>query len=536
MVRRQAEGEAALPVAIDGAFVGESPIVRRYAVNLLVDHRSSSGAPVHVVDHPTSGNLVGKGEHLSQLGILVTDFNLIKPGALHQANGGYLLIDARRLLSQPVSYEQLKRVLRSGEIRVESVAEALDLGHTVSLEPEPIRFRGKVILIGEPWLYHRLSALDPEFDELFKVAAEFESSMDRTQEACVLYAGLLARVLDAEQLRPMDAPAMARMIDEASRLAGRADKLSTHVRTAFDVLREADHCAGQGGRDTIAIEDVDRALSQRRDRSGRLREQVLEVIEDGIVRIDVEDSRVGQINALTVVDLVQARFGFPARVTARARLGRGEVVAIDREVQLGGAIHNKGVLILSSFLGSRYLPDEPLSLRASLVFEQMYGVVDGDSASLAELLVLLSAIGELPLRQGVAVTGSIDQLGQVQAVGGLDEKIEGFFDVCAARGLSGDQGVVLPEANVRNLMLDQRVVDAVVEGRFHVWAVGQVDEELELCTGLSAGARDVSGRYPEPSANGKVEARLRALGAAARRAARPLEKDEPADPHVVLSD
>ena len=536
LLHQKGEGEPSLPLAVDGVLLGESSISRRYSVNLLVDHRNSTGAPVRVVDQPTSGNLVGKVEHLSQLGVLVSDFNLIKPGALHYANGGYVLIDARRLLTQPVSWEQLKGVLRSGEIRVESVAQALDLAQTVSQEPEPVPFRGKVVLIGERWLYHRLSALDPEFDELFKVAAEFEGTMDRTEDACRQYAGLMARVLKKEGLRAMDARAMARMVDAAARAAGHAGKLSMHVRTAFDIMREADHCAGEAERELITRDDVEQAIAQRRRRSGRIREQVQEIIEDGTVRIEVAGEAVGQINGLSVVELPQARFGFPTRITARARLGRGEVVAIDREVQMGGPIHNKGVMILASFLGGRYLPERPLSLKASLVFEQMYGFIDGDSASLAELLALLSAVGELPLHQGVAVTGAIDQHGRVQAVGGLNEKIEGFYDICETRGLDGTQGVALPASNVKNLMLDTRVVEAVASGRFHVWAVETVDQALALCTGQDAGERDAAGHYPEDSANGAIEAKLKALGDAARRALKPgVEEDDDAG-HVILTD
>ncbi|MGD8863596.1 MAG: ATP-binding protein, partial [Myxococcales bacterium] len=536
----QAQGEGGLPIAIDGGNFREGPVFRRYRVNLMVDHRATQGAPVEVVDHPTSGNLVGKVEHMSQLGILVTDFNLIKPGALHQANGGYLLIDARRLLSQPVSYEQLKRVLRSGEIRIESVAEALDLAQTVSLEPEPIPWRGKVVLVGERWIYHRLSALDPEFDELFKVAAEFETTMDRTEESCRQYAGLLARVMHNDGLRPMDAAGVARILDHTARMAGHAGKLSMHVRTIFDLVREADHWAAEAGRDVITAVDVQRTIDLQRRRTGRVQEQVEEMIDEDLVHVRTDGSVAGQINALTVVELGSTRFGFPTRVTASARLGSGGVVAIDREVQMGGPVHNKGVLILASVLGSRYLPDKPSALRATLVFEQMYGYVDGDSASLAELLALLSAVGEIPLRQGISVTGSIDQLGRVQAVGGLNEKIEGFFHVCEQRGLDGSQGVVIPTANVRHLMLDAPVVTAVAEGRFHVWAVEELDQALEIVTGLKAGERGYDGRFPEDSANGKVEARLEALAKAARRAARKLgegeEGDDAEDRHVVLAD
>ncbi|MDH5676073.1 MAG: AAA family ATPase [Myxococcales bacterium] len=527
-VQAEAEGEnpMALAMAMDGGGVREGPILRRYRINLLVDRGLDSGAPVVCVDHPTTAQLVGKVEHISQLGVLITDFNLIKPGALHEANGGYLLIDARRLLMQPVAYEQLKRTLRAGEIRVESVAEALDLAQTVSQEPEPIAFAGKVVLVGERDLYYRLSALDPEFDELFKIAAEFESTMERTPEACKRFAALLARVLEQEQMLPMEANAVATVIDEASRLAGDARKISMHVRTLFDVVREADHWARAASRERIGRRDVERALGERRRRHGRLYELTLEAIDRGAIHIDTAGAAVGQINALSVVDAGQARFGFPSRLSARARLGKGEVIAIDREVQMGGKIHNKGVMILSSFLGSRYMQRVPSSLHATLVFEQMYGFVEGDSASLAELLVLLSAIGELPLRQGIAITGSVDQHGRVQAIGGINEKIEGFFDVCRARGLDGTQGVVMPSDNISHLMLREDVVAAVGAGRFHVYGVRDVDAAAEVLFGLEAGARDLEGRYPEGSINGRVEARLEAMRADAIAAARAASEED----------
>ncbi|MDD9968083.1 MAG: AAA family ATPase, partial [Myxococcales bacterium] len=521
LLQAHAQQESAPPATIDNSLFRESPILRRYRINVMVDHRNTEGAPIEVVDHPSSGNLVGKVEHLSQLGVLVTDFNLIKPGAFHRARGGYLVIDARRLLTQPVSYEQLKRVLRSGEIRIESVAEALDLTHTVTLTPEPVPFTGKVILIGEPWLYHRLSMLDPEFEELFKVAAEFEGTMKRSPETSRAYAGLLARVAHNEGLRPLQAGAVARVIDHAARMSGDAKKLSMHVREVFDLLAEADHLASLAERDTVTKVDVEEAIAFRRRRGGRIRENVQELLTNKTIGVETVGKQVGQINALAVVPVPQAPFGHPTRVTARVRLGRGEIVAIDREVAMGGPIHNKGVLILEGLLGSRYLPDRPSSLRATLVFEQSYGVIEGDSASLAELLALLSAIGELPVRQGCAVTGSIDQLGNVQAVGGVNEKIEGFFDLCNARGLDGDQGVIIPAINAGNLMLDQRVIDAVRKGRFHVWGINTLDEALAVVTGMAAGKRASNGRYPDRSANGRIEARLAALQRSARQASKP---------------
>jgi predicted ATP-dependent protease len=531
LLEAQAQPDGGVAVAIDGALLRDGPFLRRYRVNVLVDHRQQVGAPVMTLDQPTSGNLVGKVEYISQLGILVTDFNLIESGALHRANGGYLIIDARRLLMQPVAWEQLKRILRANEIRIESVAQALDLTVTVSLEPEPVPFSGKVVLIGDTWLYHRLSAFDPELDELFKVAADFESDIERTPEACRGYAALLARVVRQEQLKPAQAGAVARIIDYAARLAEDAGRLSMHMRAVFDVLREASHWAARAQRESIAREDVDCAIERSERRHGRLSERMQAVILEGTLRIETAGRTVGQINGISLMQLTRGSFGVPSRITARVRLGKGEVIDIEREVQMAGPLHSKGVLILGAFLGSRYLFDKPLSLRATLVFEQMYGYVEGDSASLAELLVLLSAIGELPIKQGIAVTGSVDQHGRVQAVGGINEKIEGFFAVCQARTLDGTQGVIIPRANVRHLMLCDPLVRAVEQGQFHVWAVSDVDEALATATELDAGARDDQGRYPVGSANHAIEQRLEAFTRAGLAASKQPETDKPKPAH-----
>ena len=487
-------------------------VLRRYRVNLLVDHGPSHGAPMVVLDHPTSANLVGKVEHLSQFGVLISDFNMIKAGALHRANGGFLIVDARRLLMQPVAYDQLKRCLRTREIRIESVAEALDLAAGTTQEPEPVPFAGKVILIGEPWLYHELCARDPEFPELFKVAADFEPDVPRSAEATRAYAQLLAAVSQREQLRPFQASAIACLLEEASRTAEDATRYSMHVRRSFDLLREADHWAGRAAREQVTAQDVDQAIRSRALRHAGLRERVQRSIAEGTIRVETRGERVGQINGLSVVDLGESRFGFPTRITAQARLGTGEVLDVQREVKLSGPVHSKGVLILTSFVGARYQRDRPLSLRASLVFEQTYGLVEGDSASLAELLALLSAIGELPIRQSVAVTGSVDQHGHVQPVGGVNDKIEGMFELCKAHGLDGSHGVIIPSSNARHLMLRNEVLAAVEQGRFHIWTVDQVDDAMPLLFGLPAGVREGSA-YTQGSANQRVDARLAALHA-----------------------
>jgi lon-related putative ATP-dependent protease len=485
--------------------------VRRYQVNVIVDHSGATGAPVIYEDHPTAQNLVGRIEHMAQMGALITDFNLIKAGALHRANGGYLILEARKVLLQPFAWEELKRALSSEEIRVEVLGQTLSLISTVSLEPEPIPLDVKVVLLGERLLYYTLSQLDPDFAELFKVAADFEDQMDRTSENHLLYARMIATMVRQEGLRPFDRQAVARVIEQSARIAGDAERLSTHVQSIADLLREADYWAGEAQRGVVSAADVQRAIDAQIYRSDRVRERLQEEIQRGTILIDSQGAKVGQVNGLSVITLGQFAFGRPSRITARVRLGRGEVVDIEREVALGGPIHSKGVLILSSYLGARYAMDRPLSLSASLVFEQSYSGVEGDSASSAELYALLSALADLPIKQGLAVTGSVNQYGQVQAIGGVNEKIEGFFDVCRAQGLTGEQGVLIPASNVKHLMLRPDVVAAVAAGQFRVYAVETIDQGIEVLTGVPAGERDAQGEFPAGSVNQRVEARLIAL-------------------------
>jgi lon-related putative ATP-dependent protease len=484
---------------------------RRYQVNVVVDYSGATGAPVIYEDHPTVQNLVGRIEHMAQMGALVTEFNLIKAGALHRANGGYLILDARKVLLQPFAWEELKRALRSREIRTEVLGQTLSLVSTVSLEPEPIPLDVKVILLGERLLYYTLYQADPDFGELFKVAADFEDQMDRTADNHLLYARMIGTIARQEALRPLDRAAVARVIEQSARIAGDAEKLSTHVHSIADVLREADYWAGEAQRRVITATDVQDAIDAQIRRLDRVRERIQEEIQRGTILIATQGVAVGQVNGLSVLSLGQFAFGRPSRITARIRLGRGEVVDIEREVALGGPIHSKGVLILAAYLGARYATERPLSLSASLVFEQSYSGVEGDSASSAELYALLSALADLPVRQGLAVTGSVDQRGQVQAIGGVNEKIEGFFDICRAQGLTGEQGVLIPVSNVKHLMLRQDVVAAVATGQFHVYAVETIDQGIELLTGIAAGERDHIGEFPAGSVNQRVEARLVAL-------------------------
>ena len=485
-----------------------SAFFRRYQVNLLVDHSTSKGAPVIYEDNPTYQNLVGQVEYVAQMGALSTDFGLIRAGALHLANGGYLMLDALRVLTHPYAWEGLKRALRSGKIRVESLGQALSLLSTISLEPEPIALNVKVVLLGERLLYYLLSQYDNEFNELFKVAADFEEQADRNPENNLLYARLIASLARQEKLLPFDRGAVARVIEHSARITGDAEKLSIHSRTLCDLLREADHWARQAGHSAVAAADVERAIEAQIHRADRLRERLQEQVLRGTILIDTAGAETGQVNGLSVLQPGQLAFGHPSRITARVRLGRGEVVDIEREVELGGPIHSKGVLILSGFLGARYAADRPLSLSASLVFEQSYGGVEGDSASSAELYALLSALAGVPIKQSLAVTGSVNQRGEVQAIGGVNEKIEGFFDLCKARGLTGEQGVLIPASNVQHLMLRRDVVEAVEAGKFHVYPVESIDQGIEMLTGVEAGERNNEGNFPEGTINHRVEARL----------------------------
>jgi lon-related putative ATP-dependent protease len=532
------EGANAVKALLGGR--GEKRPTRRYQVNVLVTRASETGAPVVYEDHPTHANLVGRVEYVAELGNLVTDFTLIQAGALHRANGGYLIVDARRLLLQPLAWDELKRALRSKVIRIESAGQALSLVTTASLEPEPIPLDLKVVLLGERYLYYMLSQLDPEFPELFKVAADFEEEIERTAEGEQLYARLLGTFARREGLRPLDRDAVVRAIEHASRRAADSERLQVHAETVADLLREADHLAGEAGAAVVGAYHVQAALDAQVRRASRVRERIQEEIRRGTFLLDTRGEVVGQVNGLSVLQLGGYAFGRPSRITARVRLGSGSVVDIEKEVALGGPIHSKGVLILSGFLGQRFASERPLSLAASLVFEQSYSGVEGDSASCAELVALLSALGDVPVRQGRAITGSVNQHGQVQPIGGANEKIEGFFDVCRASGLTGDQGVLIPASNVKHLMLRADVVEAAEKGLFHVWPIATVDGAVELLTGVPAGERDADGRYPEGSVNRRVDDRLAGFAEKARsfgkgasataNEAKPAEKPKPPEP------
>lgn len=480
----------------------------RYEVNLLVTDGQKHGAPIISEDSPSYSNLVGRVEHIAQMGALVTDFTLIKPGALHRANGGYLLLDIRKVLMQPFAWEGLKRALQSREICIESLGQMLSIVSTVSLEPEPIPLDIKIVLFGDRLFYYLLEQYDPDFGELFKVVADFEERIERNPDSHMLYARLISTLCRKEKLHPLDRGAVARVIEYSARLAGDSERLSTHMRSVADLLRESDYWAREVGHAVVGASDVQQAIDTQIHRQDRLRSRLQEEILRGTLMIDTHGAQLGQINALAVLALGDFSFALPTRITATTRLGEGELMNIEREVKLSGAIHSKGVLILSAFLASRYGQRQPLTFSASLVFEQSYGVIDGDSASMAELCVLLSRLANVPIKQTLAITGSVNQLGQAQAIGAVNEKIEGFFDICAARGLTGEQGVLIPAANVKHLMLRWDVVAAAQAGQFHIHAMESVDQAIELLTGTPAGEADSKGNYPMGSINQRVVARL----------------------------
>ncbi|WP_417669594.1 Lon protease family protein [Roseibium sp.] len=484
----------------------------RYRVNLFVTQADmDEGAPVIEEFHPTIGNLTGRIEHIASQGVLATNFHLIKPGALHRANGGYLLIDARDILSEAFSWSALKRALRSRTIRIEDLNQLIGLSSTTSLEPAPIPLDVKIVLFGDRFTYYLLSLYDPELKEHFKVLADFEDAMERTAESEALMARAIGSIVSREDLLPLDRDGTGLVIEHAARLVENSGKLSLSSDDIRDILAEANHYAVAAGRKVTTRKDVQQALDQRIERASRVRDLLQEQILQNVALVDTAGHQVGQINGLSVLEVAGTAFGRPTRITCRVRTGAGKVVDIEREVELGGPIHSKGVLILSGFLAGRFALDAPMSLHASLVFEQSYAGVEGDSASSAELYALLSALADLPIRQDIAVTGSVNQHGAVQAIGGVNEKIEGYFDICKARGLTGTQAVLIPASNVQHLMLRPDVIEACDQGKFAVYPVATIDEGLEFMTGLPAGERGADGTYPEGTVYRRVEERLEAF-------------------------
>jgi len=493
---------------------------RRYRVNVLVDNSALKGAPIVNESNPTFQNLVGRVEHMAQFGALVTDFNMIKPGALHAANGGFLVVEARDILTKPYAWDALKRTLKTGQVNIEDIAQQMGWATTSTLDPEPIPFSAKIVIIGEPYLYYLLYQHDPDFQELFKVKADFDMMLDRTEENESLYCKFVGHICQTEELPHFTPAAVARVVEEASRLVEDQRKLSVRFVDLADLVREAAywamHSNGHAEGTVVEVGHVDRAIHEHIRRANRIEERIREVIADGTIMVDTDGGVVGQINALSVSSTGDYAWGQPSRVTATHRLGDGELVNIEREVDMSGPIHSKGVLILAGYLGARYASDQPLSVNARLVFEQSYGGVDGDSASSTELYALLSSLSGLPIQQRFAVTGSVNQRGQVQPIGGANQKIEGFFAVCKAKGLRGDEGVLIPRANIPNLMLRTEVRDAIAAGTFHIYPISTIDEGIALLTGTPAGEADEQGIYPEGTVNRRVADRLADLTAKAR--------------------
>lgn len=491
----------------------ESPMplqqwLSRYAVNVLVDNSHLQGAPVVMESHPTYQNLVGRIEHRLVMGVTQTHFTMIRPGALHRANGGYLLLPARDILVNPYAWQGLERALRDGEIRILELGSQMGMLTTVSLEPEPIPLRVKVVLFGTSQLHEMLRELDVDFGKLFKVRAQFASTMERTPENIADYSLFIKSVVLEHNLPPFDRTAVARIIEHSARMAGDQHKLTTRFGQISNLVREAAYWAGKAGHAPVTAADVERAIEAREYRDNLPQELTLEQFSHDTLLIQVSGRAIGQVNALSVLQFGDYAFGRPSRVTAAVHPGNAGIVDIERQANLGGPIHTKGVLIISGLLGERYGQNKPLNLSAHLTFEQSYSGVEGDSASTAELCALLSALARIPLRQDRAITGSINQRGEVQAIGGVNEKIEGFFAVCQAKGLTGEQGVIIPAANIRHLMLKREVVDAVAAGQFHIWPVRTLDEALALLCDCEVGERDEDGHYPEGSFNAAVDERL----------------------------
>jgi len=497
---------------------------RKYEVNVLVDNSELKGAPVILELNPTFNNLFGRIEKESQFGALYTDFTMIKSGSLHRANGGYLVVRIEDLLTNVYSWEGLKRTLRDGKLVIEELGERLGFLASKSLKPDPIPLEIKVVLIGEPLFYYLLLRYDFEFKELFKVKADFDSRMDKTEANLKDYSGVICRICKEENLKHLKNDALAKIIEHSSRLAGDQEKLSTLFADITDIIREASFWAEEEGASLIEAKHVEKAVEQKVYRSNLIQQHINEMIDKGMIIIDTEGEDTGQVNGLSVIDLGDFAFGRPTRITASVGVGREGLIDIEREAKLGGPLHTKGVMILNGYLTEKYVRDIPLSLSARLVFEQSYEEVEGDSASSTELYAILSRLASVPIKQGIAVTGSVNQKGEVQAIGGLNEKIEGFFEICRAKGLNGKQGVLIPASNIKNLMLKEEVVEAVKAGSFHIYPVSTIDEGIEVLTGLKAGQYLENGSFEADSINDRVQKRLVTLAEKLRDFTRGEEK------------
>jgi len=502
---------------------------KKYTVNVLVDNAKTDGAPVVVEQNATYPNLFGSIERRVQMGVATTDFTMIKPGSLHRANGGYLVLNANNLFRLGISWEALKIAIKRREIHIEDPWQMMGYSTTEGLRPEPVPFRIKLVIIGSPYIYELLHHYDEDFAKLFNVKADFGTEMERTPEREQQMARFLGSCCKQEPgVLPFDPTGVAKMVEYATELTGDQTKLSCEFGNLVSIVKEAAYWARTGGAETVHAEHVVKALNERDFRHDRLDAKIREMIERGTIFVDTEGEEAGQVNGLAVLQMGNYAFGKPSRITASVHAGKGGLVDIEREAKLGGKTHTKGIMILKGFLGDRFAQDRPLSFGASLAFEQSYSMIDGDSASSTELYAILSALSDLPIRQGLAVTGSVNQKGDVQPIGGVNQKIEGFYRVCKAKGLTGDQGVLIPAANVENLMLDEEVVDAVKAGQFHIYPVSTIAEGIELLTGTPAGERQEDGTYPEESVFGHVVARLDAIHESMKAAAKTEDDEEKA--------
>jgi lon-related putative ATP-dependent protease len=507
-IRRGGELEPQLPFQMPWM---KEDSFKKYEVNVVIDNSATTGAPVVVESNPNYHNLLGRTEKEAQFGALTTDFTMIRGGAIHKANGGYLIVPVEDLLRNPLSYDGLKRDLKDQKISIEEPEERYGFLSVKTLKPQSIPFTGKVILIGDPNIYQMMFSLDSDFRELFKIKAEFDTTMPRTAEKIQKYAAFVCSLCEKEGLKHLDGTGLAKLVEYSSRIVSDQFKLSTQFSAIADIIREANYYAIENGTEFITGEHIRKAIEEKIYRSKLIQEKVHEMIARGFYLIDTHETKVGQVNGLSVMGLGDFAFGSPSRVTVSIGLGREGVIDIEREAKMGGPIHTKGVLILSGFLNDRYAHDRPLSLSARLVFEQNYSGVEGDSASSTELYCILSALSGVPIKQNFAVTGSVNQKGEVQAIGGVNEKIEGFFEVCKAKGLTGEQAVMIPESNVQNLMLKEEVIDAVKAGHFSIYSVKTIDEGIEVLTGVNGGQRRPDGTFEEGSVNFLVDKQLREM-------------------------
>lgn len=489
----------------------EEGFLNRYMVNLFINNSELDKAPIINESNPTFYNLIGTIEYKNEMGVYKTDFMQIKPGALHAANGGYLILNVKEILTQPYAWETLKRALKTGEINIESTNKMMGYLVTSTLKPEPIPLNLKVLLIGDTEIYHALYNMDEDFRKLFKIMADFDVEMSKNQENVLKMAKFIATHCHKEGLRDFDKSAIARVIEYSSRLADNQERLSSRFSQIVEILYEADAWAELDKAALVAKEHVEKAIQQKIYRNSKYEEKLNEMFKDGTLLIDVEGEKVGQINGLVVMGTGEHSFGKPSRITVSTYKGKSGIINIEREVRKSGSIHDKGVLILSGYLGEKFAQEEPMSLSVSISFEQNYSMIDGDSASSTELYAILSSIAEVPIKQYIAVTGSVNQKGEIQPIGGVNEKIEGFFDVCKLKGLTGRQGVMIPKQNVKNLMLKQEVIDAVESNQFHIYSIGHVDEGIEILTGISAGSKKENGEYPKSSIYYLVAEKLKSL-------------------------